>query len=273
MKQLSKEEKSEKSNNNYTVYAHINKINGKMYIGITKLNPDDRWRQGKGYKTQYFYRAILKYKWDGFNHVILYENINYEDACIKEQELINQYNTTERSFGYNIECGGNANKEISLETRKKLSDAITGMFSGERHYNYGKHLPDSTKRKISNAHLNLKRDKITRQKISDWYKSNSEGELNHFYGKRHSDDSKKRISNANKMNKLGVNNPMFGKFGKEHHNSKQVRCITTEEIFISISDASRHYNINTSNIVACCNGKRKSAGRTKQGTKLVWEYV
>lgn len=38
----------------YTVYKHINKINGKVYIGQTALNIERRWRKGKGYKTGVF---------------------------------------------------------------------------------------------------------------------------------------------------------------------------------------------------------------------------
>jgi hypothetical protein len=29
-----------------------------VYIGITKQNPIERWRNGEGYKGQIFYRAI-----------------------------------------------------------------------------------------------------------------------------------------------------------------------------------------------------------------------
>jgi predicted GIY-YIG superfamily endonuclease len=38
--------------NNYKVYAHINKQNGKAYIGITKQELSARWRNGgKGYSA------------------------------------------------------------------------------------------------------------------------------------------------------------------------------------------------------------------------------
>lgn len=44
----------------YTVYEHINKINGKKYIGITSQNPERRWGNNRnGYKSSpYFYSAI-----------------------------------------------------------------------------------------------------------------------------------------------------------------------------------------------------------------------
>ena len=48
-----------KVKNNYTVYMHKNKINNKVYIGITYQNVKYRWRKnGEGYKKQKFYNAI-----------------------------------------------------------------------------------------------------------------------------------------------------------------------------------------------------------------------
>ena len=48
---------------NYTVYIHINQINGKQYVGITSLRPIDRWgKNGEKYKrSPHFYSAIQKY--------------------------------------------------------------------------------------------------------------------------------------------------------------------------------------------------------------------
>lgn len=35
----------------YYVYLHINKINNKVYVGITKKVPEDRWK--RGYKSPF----------------------------------------------------------------------------------------------------------------------------------------------------------------------------------------------------------------------------
>ena len=50
----------------------------------------------------------------------------------------------------------------------------------------------------------------------------------------------------------------------KHH---EVRCITTGKIYGSIKHAAAENDLCHSNIVACCNGRRKSTGR------LEWEYV
>ena len=56
----------------YCVYMHVNKTNGKKYVGIT-LDLKRRWKgQGSEYKkSPYFYRAIQKYTWNGFDHLLL----------------------------------------------------------------------------------------------------------------------------------------------------------------------------------------------------------
>ena len=75
----------------WTVYIHTNKENGKVYIGITGQTVERRWRSdGSGYKKcLLFYRAIQKYGWDNFNHIVLLENISEE--CAKEIEKYCEY--------------------------------------------------------------------------------------------------------------------------------------------------------------------------------------
>ena len=61
-----------------TIYLHRNKINNKVYIGQTIQSPEERWKNGNGYKgCYYFYNAIQKYGWDNFEHIILEQNNNW----------------------------------------------------------------------------------------------------------------------------------------------------------------------------------------------------
>ena len=96
-----------------TVYCHVNKINGKIYIGITTKQPEKRWgNNGIGYKPSgksyesHFYNAIQKWGWDSFLHIILIENIPLYQAEIIERELIKKYDATNRNYGYNRALGG-----------------------------------------------------------------------------------------------------------------------------------------------------------------------
>lgn len=100
--------------NNYVIYMHKNKINNKVYIGQTnKAKASYRWGiNGSGYKTQpKFYRAIKKYGWNNFEHIILEENIFLNNIDLKEQYYINKYNSIKN--GYNCQKGGINKKPIT----------------------------------------------------------------------------------------------------------------------------------------------------------------
>ena len=130
---------------NYTVYMHVSP-NGKVYIGITCNKPKYRWNYGYGYKhNKYFWRSINKYGWDNFKHIIIDENLTKEQAENMEIELIKQYRSNERNYGYNIESGGNSNGKVSEETRKKISES-----------NKGKKHTEKTKKKMRENHKSVK---------------------------------------------------------------------------------------------------------------------
>lgn len=104
--------KMEIYNDTYCVYAHINKINGKIYIGqtINGIYPDRRWQNGNGYKgCTLFYRAIQKYGWDSFEHEIIASNLTLEEANHFEELLIRKLDTTNPNKGYNLKSGGENN--------------------------------------------------------------------------------------------------------------------------------------------------------------------
>lgn len=113
----------------YVVYCHTNKINGKKYIGITRQKPPEkRWQNGDGYKRQdHFYAAINKYGWYNFYHEILYTGLTKYQAEQMEMKLIAVFNTTNPRFGYNKSNGGNCNGTVSESTKLKMSKARKGI--------------------------------------------------------------------------------------------------------------------------------------------------
>lgn len=120
----------------YCVYKHT-APNGKVYIGITRQDPNKRWKNGEGYnECPRFYNAILKYGWNNFKHEILFEGLTQEQAEQKEIELIKQYNSTDENFGYNLANGGNTTKgyQHTKETKEKYSK----LHKGKHPWNYGK---------------------------------------------------------------------------------------------------------------------------------------
>lgn len=113
----------------YIVYMHKNKINNKVYIGITCQKTKYRWGAGSGYKKQpKFYNAISKYGWDNFEHLILFNDLTFVEAKQKEIEMIDKYNAFTKKYGYNATKGGEGTKGVpcSEETKKKISKANKG---------------------------------------------------------------------------------------------------------------------------------------------------
>ena len=91
------------------IYMHKNKINGKVYIGQTiQDNPNKRWKNGHNYKTcTFFARAIKKYGWNNFQHIILQQgDFSQEELNQKQQCYISFYDACNPQKGYNISSGG-----------------------------------------------------------------------------------------------------------------------------------------------------------------------
>lgn len=147
----------------YAVYMHISP-HGKRYIGITMRDPVKRWgHNGYCYNhNEYFFRAIQKYGWDNFQHLILFTDLSKADAEKIEIELIAKYKTTDNQYGYNIENGGNTVGTHSKETKRKISqwhkensnryntDEIKGKISkankGKTAWNKGLHWSEEYKK-------------------------------------------------------------------------------------------------------------------------------
>jgi group I intron endonuclease len=262
----------------YCVYVHINKVNGKFYIGQTCKKPEYRWRKGEGYKgCAYFYRAIQKYGWDNFEHIILLSNLTLEDANYFETELIRKLDTTNPNKGYNIEFGGK-NSSLSEITKQKLRKAMLGKHSGENHPLYGKHHTEETKRKLSESHKGKHPSEETRKKIKESSKGKhlSEetkrkiskakmGENHPFYGKHHSDETKQKISASLKDEK----HPNFGK-----HWSEEVRKRMSNGHKGKYPSDEARKKMSESKIGTKSYQARKVAQYDKEGNLIkIWDYI
>lgn len=103
----------------YSVYIHTNRINGKRYVGVSRIKPEYRWRNGEGYKRQpHFYSAIKEYGWDNFDHFIL-EVDTIELMYQLEQQYIAYYKTTDRRYGYNKSFGGETGAYLGKDCYSK----------------------------------------------------------------------------------------------------------------------------------------------------------
>ena len=212
----------------YLVYQHINKINNKVYVGITSRTPEERWgKNGRNYSTSpKFYAAINKYGWDNFEHRILETHLSKEEACLKEQYYIVKFNSLSPN-GYNLTTGGEMT-EMSEEARKKLSKSMMGNKNG-----LGHKCSEEKKRKISEAQKGRTFTEEHKRHISEAKKSKGTGPC--------SEEKRQHIIAAKK-------------------DKKPVYCIETDTVYESIQECARQLHLQATLICKVCKGKAKTTG-------------
>ena len=219
----------------YYVYIHTCNDNGKKYIGVTGRNPESRWKEGRGYKTnKHFYSAILKHGWNNFQHEV-FEVDSKEEMYRKEVELISFYHSNDPEFGYNNSSGGEYSHlgcKCSEETRKKLKEANKKKWSDPEYRrkqtegHKGKSVSEETRRKISEANKKRCSDPEYRRKISEIQKKvHADPE----YRKRISETSKGRIHTEETKRRMSET-------AKERWSDPEVRRKRTEANKKSHSD-------------------------------------
>ena len=165
----------------WKVYAHINKINNKKYVGITQQTCKKRWMNGKGYKTcPKFYKAINKYGWDSFEHIVLKENLTEEQAKQFEIYFIDLYKSNDRKFGYNLTRGGQGRLKYSndKERKKVRSEKYKKWYNEHREENiqrareyYNKHIEQ---KKQYNKEYREKNQEKYKELAKNYYHNNKE---------------------------------------------------------------------------------------------------
>lgn len=208
----------------YTVYIHRNKTNNKCYIGITSQTVNQRWRNGDGYllkniKGNYIQpkiaRAINKYGWDNFEHIIWAENLQHDEACHVERLLIAMWDTINN--GYNITTGG----EGTIGIRRY----------GEDNPFFGKHHNDNAKRKISEAN-----------------KHNQ-----YWLGRKHSEETKQamRVSKTEK-HKQSLSEHHADVKGNKNPRARKVIRLEDKKIFDYLNGAAKEVGINKETLRKYC---------------------
>ena len=212
----------------YYVYQHINKINGKRYIGLTKQIPESRWGiNGNNYKSSpYFWSAIQKYGWNNFEHIVIDRYLTKDAACDLEKTLIKKYQTQNKQYGYNIMEGGTA-PSIPAEVRQQMSIAMTGNKNS-----LGHKCSEEKKRKISAAQVGRHLTDEHKQKLSDAKR-----------GKPHAPQS---IETRRKIS--------------DSHDKKPVYCKETGIVYSSIQSCAKELGLWATLVCKCCKGKLKSTG-------------
>jgi len=247
-----------KLNNNICVYFHINPLKNEVfYVGIGNLKRPYK----KSSRSVYWKNTTKKY---GYIIDIVHTNLSWKEACTKEKFYIKFIGRKDLNLGplVNLTDGGDGIKNLSQESRKKISDSGKGKIisikqrklisignkgkkqsiesiAKRRNAMIGKICTNETKLKISNSNKNKKYSEETLNKMS-------------IAGKNMSLEKRNKINEASKK-------PIL-QYDLDNNFIQEWKSAT--DIFITLK-------INDGNIAACCKNKRKTAGGFKWKYKLI----
>lgn len=218
------------TNNRSGIYSITNTLNGHMYIG-SAVNISRRWSDHTRHLNKNEHHSIHlqnawnKYGEDAFEFTVL-EYCEKEQLIEREQFYIDEikpiYNTCPIA-------GSVLGAKRSAETRAKMSTAK----SGERHPNFGKHISEEQKLKLSAAmkgntnSLGYKQTEEHKRKVS----AAQTGENNSNFGKHPSEETRLKLRESHK-----------GKVHSEETRAKisAARQNISDETRRKISEASKH---------------------------------
>lgn len=260
------------------IYIFINKINNMMYVGKTEDFYERiktghlkliKYKYKSSYRQKsYLHNAIKKYGLNNFK--IYFFKCPTNKLSFFEELLIRELNTLAPN-GYNLTTGGDGGK-LCDKTKQKISASLIKYYKTHDSFTKGKKLSQEHIEKLRQCHIGKKQSEETKSKRSMTLTGHitkeetkikiSKALIGNKNGENPSYESIER--RRLKMTGHKVSNETKKKIGLA--NGKSVICLETSIIYQSASEAGRILNINNSKISACCNGKRKTAGR------LHWEY-
>lgn len=148
------------------VYIIKNLVNGKVYIGQSKnvreriYKHKSRLRHGV-HKNSHLQNAFRKYGEKAFWFGPLCECLE-DELDQRERVWIEWYRATNRKHGYNLESGGHAQKTMSEETRRKISERLNGRICGP--------LSEEHRRKVSEGNKGKPKSEEHKHNLSEAWK-------------------------------------------------------------------------------------------------------
>ena len=241
----------------YYIYIITNKINNKKYIGQHKGYPDDNYF-GSGILIT---KAIEKYGKENFTKEII-EFCTKENIDDKEKYWINYYNAVENNNFYNQMEGGTGGDgwKACNKWMKDNPEKAQEIYAknGARIKQWTKEHPEENKKHIKKM-LESSHNYYTNHPEEITRVMNIVNKAKEQWQKEHPEEYQAQIK---KWREAG-----------NEANSKQIICLTTNEIFPSICEAARYYHTYQPNIRKAIIGERQSAGKHPiTGEKLKWAY-
>lgn len=95
------------------IYKITNKINGKVYIGLTTVKLEERWQNHLrcvGKVKRHLYISMEKYGVDNFSIEKIDETDDFKLLGELERKYIKEYDSTNSNNGYNMTMGGESNQ-------------------------------------------------------------------------------------------------------------------------------------------------------------------
>lgn len=187
------------------VYAIVNKVNGKRYVGQS-VNVESRWiSHRKGRSNAHLQAAFHKYGLDNFEFILV-KKCKRSQLDREEQRLLDQRPEYNKSYiAGHIEFTEEVRHKMSVkriargpvteETKKKTSDTSKGRIFGFK-WEDGYEMAQEVKDKISVARTGMKftdehKENISISKIGNNYGAGNKGKVT-------SDEVKLKLSEAAK---------------------------------------------------------------------------
>jgi len=208
----------------------ITNPNNKVYVGQSR-NIEKRFlayirKNGKGQIR--LNRSFIKYGRNNHKFEIIEECL-FEELNIRERYWQDYYNViSEQGLNCILTATDTLPKEVSKETKLKLINNSSKYWLGKK-------------------------------KSKEIRKNMSNGQKNRTIYKEVTEETKIKISESKK----GDKNPMFGIIGKNHHGSKKVINIETNEIYYSLKECCELNNLNPKYMSRWLNGSRLNKTKYK----------